>query len=169
MKYNYLMAARRQETTSWEDSVTDLIGWLRDGLQTGRPEEYDQLAELSAAGIYIVYLSGAPVYVGKTSRSGKIRLRELVTDRRSHTFNNKLVREELSKKLNVVLKTLGPKKEAELITNGRISKNELAALQDKINSRIRQYYRFKFLPAPPDKLSQYEHFAIAVLNPAAND
>jgi hypothetical protein len=158
------------ETASfrWDRSILELSSWLRTQVYSVGAVEYDRLNDLSGPGIYVVYDKQTPVYVGKTTRTGKTRLRELVSDWRSHTFNNKLMKEYLSKYLHHKVTTLGPKMEDQLVRKGDITREKIVEIQDQVNKFIRRHYRFAFFHLNED-LSRYEHFVIAVLAPDHND
>jgi hypothetical protein len=54
---------------------------------------FDEINSLNKCGIYLIFDESELLYLGMTKRKGKNRLREMTTDYRSHTFNNKLLAE----------------------------------------------------------------------------
>ena len=147
----------------------DLAAWLSRAITGKTPVSYAQLTDTSEPGIYFVFERSTPVYVGKTGRTGKDRLRELVSDRRSHTLNGKLVAQYLSKKLSKPIRRVGPKTEQKLIGEGCITGEDIARIQREVNKDIRSRFRFLFCPVAVDQMTSREHFAIAVLDPSYND
>jgi hypothetical protein len=56
---------------------------------------FKEITKVDTQGVYIIYESEMILYVGKATRSDKVRMRELAADFRSHTFNRKLLSERL--------------------------------------------------------------------------
>lgn len=59
---------------------------------------YSEIASIKEQGLYLIADRKGIIYVGKTSRSGRLRMRELTADFRSHTLNRKLPSVRLRKK-----------------------------------------------------------------------
>lgn len=149
-------------------TVEDLLSKLNDA--TSSPLlDYGQVKKINICGLYIIYEGDQIIYVGKTDRNGKIRLRELATDYRSHTLNRKLFHLVLNAHLKLELPPLNKESKKQLISNGIISENDFINLQSQINFKIKNHLRFKFYHIEGKDLLRLEHFAIAVLNPKMND
>ena len=116
----------------------------------------------------MVYSDDVVVYAGKTTRSGKIRLREMAADYRSHTLNRRLMLAELNNRYGLNRAALENSAKKELIASGVITKEQFKAAQRSVNNTVRGAFRFKFLEEEKE-LDSLEHFAIAVLRPLYND
>lgn len=78
--------------------------------------EYNRAKEITQKCIYIVYDEGLKIiYIGKTGRTGKLRLREMSSDYRSHSLNKKLLKLELEKYLKTNLNSLTDKTKNRLL------------------------------------------------------
>ena len=80
---------------------------------------FKEITKIDIQGIYIIYEAEKILYVGKTTRSGKVRMRELAADFRSHTFNRKLLSERF-KDLGFVFETLKNELKKEWIQNEKL-------------------------------------------------
>ena len=148
------------------------IEYLTRELQNALSKEFlnfEQTKQISDFGIYLIFQNEKVIYVGKTNRSGKTRLRELASDYRSHTLNKKILQILLSKVLKVEFPPLKKETKRQLIDDGILSEEQFKNLQSKVNKLIKSDLRFKFYPTKLDEIIQIEHFAIAVLNPKMND
>jgi len=150
-----------------EKCISELTAKLQEGLKLPL-ENFNQLENIKSNGLYIVYRKNKVIYVGKTTRSGKIRLREMASDYRSHTLNRKLLKDHLQRKLDIQIEPLGNKSKAELIKNGKIKEIDFKKYQKEVNTTIKKNFRFRFIEET-NNLTQLEHFAIAILNPQYND
>lgn len=131
--------------------------------------DYQATKQIKSSGVYFIFYQQEIIYIGKTNRTGKLRLRELAADYRSHTLNRKLLRELLSKVLQRDLPPLKKSSKKELIESGIISEIKFSFLQNTINNRIKKDMQFKFIDLPANEVLALEHFAIAVLEPKMND
>ncbi len=52
---------------------------------------YSQICEVDRQGLYIIFDDNEILHIGKTNRTGKVRMQELAADFRSHTFKKKLL------------------------------------------------------------------------------
>lgn len=130
---------------------------------------YSQICEIDYRGLYIIFDDTEILYVGKTNRTGKVRMQELAADFRSHTFNKKLLSKRF-KDFGFVFEILTKETKKEWIDNGTITKENFKAHQREVNQYIRQKLKFKFLKEQDErKLISVEHFAIGVLVPVYND
>ena len=130
---------------------------------------YTQICEVDHQGLYIIFDNKEILYIGKTNRTGKVRMQELAADFRSHTFNKKLLSKRF-KDLGFVFEVLKKETKKEWIDNGTITKEDFKAHQKEINQYIRTKVKFKFYKEQDQrKLISLEHFAIAVFNPSHND
>jgi hypothetical protein len=130
---------------------------------------YTQICEVDHQGLYIIFDDEEILYIGKTNRTGKVRMQELAADFRSHTFNKKLLSKRF-KDLGFVFEVLKKETKKEWIDKGTITKEDFKAHQKEVNQYIRQKLKFKFYKEQDErKLISLEHFAIAVFNPAHND
>jgi GIY-YIG catalytic domain len=131
---------------------------------------FEESKELKSCGIYIVYNEEEEIiYIGKTGRDGKTRLRELASDYRSHTFNKKLLKEKLDSFLETNGLRLTNKTKEQLIVGETISRQGFSDLQKEVNEVIKKRYKFRFYEVEASKLTETEHFFIAVVNPRFND
>ncbi len=130
---------------------------------------YTQICEADHQGLYIIFDDSEILYIGKTNRTGKVRMQELAADFRSHTFNKKLLSKRF-KDLGFVFEVLKKETKKEWIDKGTLTKEDFKAHQKEINQYIRQKLNFKFFKEQDErKLISLEHFAIAIFNPAYND
>jgi hypothetical protein len=151
-----------------EERISVLTDELRKALNS-KIMTFDQTKDAISCGIYLVYLDDKIIYVGKTSRTGKIRLRELASDYRSHTLNRKLLRLFINKELNVNLSPLTNSSKQKMIKDGIVSNKDFLIFQNTVNYFIKNELRFKYWITDPDKVSALEHFAISIFNPEFND
>jgi len=129
---------------------------------------YSDLRGVTDRGIYLVYGDNIVVYVGKTTRSGRIRLREMASDYRSHTLNRKLMLAELNTRFRLGRTTLKNSAKKELVASGLMTEDQFKSTQRIVNNTVREVFRFKFI-GEEEELDSLEHFAIAVLRPLYND
>jgi len=133
-------------------------------------QQFEEVKNFSKSCIYLVLNEkDKVVYVGKTGRTGKLRLREMSTDYRSHTLNRKLLKPRVEKFLKSKIASLSNKSKQQLIESNQINEVEFKDLQKEINTRIKERFKFKLYPTAKNKLSQLEHFLISVYNPIFND
>ncbi|HEY1018667.1 MAG TPA: hypothetical protein VGE25_06710 [Sediminibacterium sp.] len=131
--------------------------------------DYHSICKMSEQGLYIIFDKSQILYIGKTTRTGKIRMQELAADFRSHTFNRKLLGERF-RELGFVFTVLHNKTKKEWIDKDIITESAFREQQQVINTFIRESLHFKFLSVTDSNwLTLLEHFAIAVLNPKHND
>ncbi len=130
---------------------------------------YAEIARRKEQGLYLIAGQKSIIYVGKTTRSGQLRMRELAADFRSHTLNRKLLSEHLrTVGLEVTGLTTGIKQQ--WIAAAVLTEEEFREHQATINTLIRTQLSFRFLPVTDSAaLGRLEHFAIAVLDPFYND
>ena len=130
---------------------------------------YPQICEVDHQGLYIIFDDNEILYIGKTNRTGKVRMQELAADFRSHTFNKKLLSKRF-KDLGYVFEVLKKETKGEWIDKGTLTKEDFKAHQKEVNQYIRQKLKFKFHKVQDErKLIRLEHFAIAVFNPSQSD
>jgi hypothetical protein len=153
----------------YNTELKKLISWTRKTLGKALLfRTYAELMQQTKPGMYIVFDGVRAIYVGKTTRSGKVRVSEMASDYRSHTLNKKLLTSLL---IGAKVINKGPLKresKVELISRGKISKKGFRTAQARVNSRIRNSFRFIFIPCK-SHLSRLEHWTIALLNPRFND
>lgn len=149
-------------------TINDLIAKLNEATSTNYLN-YDQVKKIENCGLHIIYQTDQIIYVGKTDRNGKVRLRELAADYRSHTLNRKLLHIVLNTHLKQELPPLNKESKRRLISDGIISENDFLSLQAQINYQIKNDFKFQFYHIEGKDLLRLEHFAIAVLNPKMND
>ncbi len=130
---------------------------------------YEQTKQLTSSGIYLVYRGDEVIYVGKTTRNGKTRLREMAADYRSHTLNRKLLRRMLNEKLKVNIPPMRKTTKKKLVEDGIISEEQFRLMQGKVNGFVKEVLKFRYYAISEDRLPELEHFAIALLNPEMND
>ena len=130
---------------------------------------YPEICKVDRQGLYIIFDDHEILYAGKTNRTGKIRMQELASDFRSHTFNKKLLTARF-KDLGFVFEVLKNETKKLWIEQGTISKEDFKAHQREVNIYIKKSLKFKFYKEQnKEKLISLEHFAIAILNPMYND
>ena len=132
---------------------------------------YSQMLDNSCNGLYFIFKQSELIYIGKTNREGKKRIRELGSDFRSHTLNRKLLAEELnllfqSGEQRFVLKNNTKKY---LIDSGKLSVEEFSEIQIKVQNVIKQQLRFKFYNFDEINLERMECFLIGFMNPTYNN
>jgi hypothetical protein len=130
---------------------------------------FDEIIHIEKPGIYIISnRAGEFLYVGKTARAGKIRMKELAAHFLSHSFNNKLMLEELLN-MNYVVNRLTRKWRIELIETNKIPLDIFASVRKVIRNKVRTEFQFQFYEKESFTLGLYEHFFISVLAPHYND
>jgi len=153
-------------------NINDRIEHLKSELNKAISSElmtYEKTKQITTSGIYLIYNKSEVIYVGKTNRNGKTRLRELASDYRSHTLNRKIFRSLLSTVLKYDFPPLNKETKHRLISGGILSEQAFLKLQAKVNDMIKTELRFRFYSIESDKITELEHFAISVLNPKMND
>ncbi|KAF2327391.1 GIY-YIG nuclease family protein [Flavobacterium daemonense] len=130
---------------------------------------YEQIKSITTCGIYVIYENEKVIYVGKTDRTGKVRLRELASDYRSHTLNRKLLRKLISEFLKIDFPPMNKETKSRLIAGKIMSEDNFTKLQKQVNDFIKSDLKFKFYSTEPEKIARLEHFTIAILNPEMND
>jgi len=148
--------------------VNKLCKWINGNLNESQQTKHGGLKKRNKPGIYIVYDGKNPIYVGRTSRTGRIRLSEMVSDYRSHTLNRKLMKEKINNDLKLGIKSLKNDTKEELIQQGKISRSDFEAIQRDVNTKIKNMFKFLFIPCE-NELIRMEHWLIALLNPQYND
>ncbi|MBU4501612.1 MAG: hypothetical protein KKA79_03410 [Nanoarchaeota archaeon] len=151
-----------------KNQIKKLERKLQDVLKS-ELKDFSEIKGLNKSGLYLIFEGTEIIYVGKTEREGKMRLREMVSDYRSHTFNKKLLKKHLEKKYEFELKSLKKDSKKELISQGILNEDEFKKAQRKINNYIKEKLKFKFIEIEDDDLISIEHFAIAILKPIYND
>jgi len=145
-----------------------LVGQLK--LALAEPtNKFNEISDLRKQGLYIIYQEESIIYIGKTGRNGKIRLREMTSDYRSHTLNRKLLKEHFEKKHGLTLEKFNQKTKENLITQTILTLEQFKEGQRHINNYIRSELGFKFYEFENPELASLEHFAIAIFNPIYND
>jgi hypothetical protein len=124
---------------------------------------YSQMLDNSCNGLYFIFKQSELIYIGKTNREGKKRIRELGSDFRSHTLNRKLLAEEL----NLLFPSGEPR--FVLIDSGKLSVEEFSEIQIKVQNVIKQQLRFKFYNFDEINLERMECFLIGFMNPTYNN
>lgn len=130
---------------------------------------FEQTKKILECGIYMIYSNDNVIYIGKTNRNGKTRLRELGADYRSHTLNRKLLRELISETLKTDFPPLRKDTKHKLISGGILSEEQFIGLQKRVNEQVKNEFRFRFYATESDRVIELEHFAISVFNPKMND
>lgn len=128
---------------------------------------FENVKNIQSSGVYVVLCNKGLLYVGKTTREGRKRLREMASDFRSHTLNRKLTKELLNREYGLQLKRLRNDDKGALISSKKVTEKQFAKAQKEVNSTIKSM-RIKFIEASERNLTDVEHFAIAVLSPKYN-
>jgi hypothetical protein len=130
---------------------------------------YPEIARMKEQGLYLIAGQKGIIYVGKTSRSGKLPMRELAADFRSHTLNRKLLSEHL-RTVGLEVTGLTPDIKQQWIAAAVLTEGEFREHHATINTLIRTKFSYHFLPITDSAaLGRLEHFAIAILDPIYND
>ncbi len=151
-------------------SIEQRIEWLKRELDQAINStflNYSDLMTINEMGVYIVMNDDEILYVGKTTRAGKIRLRELAADFRSHTFNKKMLVEHFYK-LGYNIPRLNKTTKNKLIESSIMDLKQFQEAQKNVNANIKEL-KFKFHATRNVELDNIEHFAISVLKPLFND
>ncbi|GAA0524763.1 hypothetical protein [Chitinophaga japonensis] len=156
--------------------INERINWLNNHLLQALNSPtllYNDVLTVKSDGLYIIFKEPDSstreyLYVGQTSRKGKIRMRELASDFRSHTFNKKLL-EQRFREIGMQIGVLSNKVKAEWIKSGIISEEDFRTHQRYVNSLIKTSLKFKFYEYKYTDILSLEHFATAVLHPFYND
>lgn len=154
------------------DHIPPRIQFLQGQLQLALAQptmKFDAISTLNAQGLYIIFHGEIIIYIGKTGRNGKIRLREMTSDYRSHTLNRKLLKEHFEKVLGLTLEKFNQKTKENLITEAILNLEQFIEGQRQINNFIRSELGFKFYEFENPELASLEHFAISIFNPKYND
>lgn len=130
---------------------------------------YPEICKVDHQGLYIIFDDKEILYVGKTNRTGRVRMREVGSDFRSHTFNKKLLAIRF-RDLGFVFEVLKKETKKQWIKEGIISIEDFKAHQKEVNLHIKRSLKFKFHEEQDEqKLICLEHFSIAIFNPVHND
>ena len=153
-----------------EEKINKLKGQLKQLLNSDL-RTFDNLKTLTSKGVYAIYENKEffPIYLGKTGREGKNRIREIAGNYDSHVLNKKLLIKRLNEKYNLNLKRLDLKGKGELIKNEKVSEERFINTQKEINEYVKANLRVKFIELSKKEIIPFEHFAIGVLNPDCND
>ena len=153
-----------------EEKINKLKGQLKQLLNSDL-RTFDNLKTLTSKGVYAIYENKEffPIYLGKTTRKGKNRIREIAGNYDSHVLNKKLLIKRLNEKYNLNLKRLDLKGKGELIKNEKVSEERFINTQKEINEYVKANLRVKFIELSKEEIIPFEHFAIGVLNPDCND
>lgn len=155
----------KETITSYSASLTALL----EQAVSSETLSFKQIRKIDYQGLYIIFDDKEVLYIGKTNRTGKVRMQELAADFRSHTFNKKLLSKRF-RDLGFVFEVLKKETKKEWIDKGAITIESFKAHQKEVNQYIREQLKFKFLNIADERqLISLEHFAIAVLNPSHND
>lgn len=95
-------------------------------------------------------------------------MRELVSDFRSHTFNQKLMTQRL-REMNMAIHVLSNDIKKKFIEQKIMAKEDFIGRQQHVNKTIRSTFRFKFHEYKYTDILVFEHYAIAILGPLYND
>jgi hypothetical protein len=132
---------------------------------------YSQMLANTKFGLYFVFRQSELIYIGKTNREGKKRIREMGSDFRSHTLNRKLLAEELNlffddKEQRIAINN---KSKKHFIDTGKLSENQFGEFQIKVRSIVKQQLHFKFYDFDETNLAGMECFLIGFLSPTYNN
>ncbi len=133
-----------------------------------RPITFNKVNCLNSSGVYAILENNEIIYIGKTTRYGKKRLREMASDYRSHTLNRKRMIELLNKEYELNLMVLKNDDKDKLINNGTLTRNQFENIQKAVNKTIKDEFHIKFLELGGREMTDLEHFAIGVLSPKYN-
>ncbi len=154
------------------NEIEKKITTLRDGLRkllSCKPITFNNVKCLNSSGVYAVLRNNKIIYVGKTTRYGKKRLREMTGDYRSHSLNRKLMTELLNKNYRLDLMRLKNNDKGKLIRSKKLTKKQFESTQKEVNKQIKEEVQIKFIEASGREMTNLEHFAIGVLDPRYND
>jgi hypothetical protein len=129
---------------------------------------FDQVKCLNSSGVYAVLKNKKVIYIGKTTRYGKKRLREMTGDYISHSLNRKLMTELLNKNYKLNLARLRNDDKETLIKEKKLSGAQFEATQKEVNKKIKAEFQIKFIEVSGREMTNLEHFTIGVLSPKYN-
>lgn len=156
-------------TMKHESQLNILIKDLHN-VEDSKTIGYNEAKLMNTQCVYIVKNSvDEIVYVGRTGRTGKLRLREMGTDFRSHTLNRKLLKSKLNSLLENTLDTLQNSTKNELICHNRLTLPEFQEAQQYVNKQIKDTCKFILYQVDQERLNEVEHFFISVFKPRYND
>ncbi|MES2829226.1 MAG: hypothetical protein V4687_13775 [Bacteroidota bacterium] len=146
--------------------------WLRKRLEEALNQPFISFSEVISKyemGIYLIYDKKELLYIGMTTRPGHNRIKEIIAGFKKHTFNRKLMAQQFRHRGYTmhVLSTKNHKRD--WIENGLISTDEFKEVQQEVNQKIKQTFRFKFYEFKYFNIEFLEHYAIATLQPLYND
>jgi hypothetical protein len=153
-------------------TIQQRIIFLQEHLDTAlatATKKFTEISELKKQGLYIIFKGDNIIYIGKTTRNGKTRLREMTSDYRSHTFNRKLLKEHFENKLGQTLSKFNKETKNALVAEAILTLEEFMDGQQSVNNYIRTELGFKFYEFENPELLSLEHFAISIFNPKYND
>jgi hypothetical protein len=148
------------------------IAYLEEHLTlalAGIAKRFNEISLLKKQGLYIIFKKDEIIYIGKTGRNGKTRLRELTSDYRSHTFNKKLLQEHFEIRLGYILPKFNKKTKSTLVSQEVLTLEQFIEGQQSVNNYIKSQLEFKFYEFENNDLESLEHFAISIFNPKYND
>ena len=127
------------------------------------------MRQIEKPGLYMVIEGDEVIYIGKTGRTGNIRLTEMATDYRSHTLNRKLLKIHLERALGQSLVAFNKDTKKNMIESNTLQKEQFILGQKAVNQIVTSLLKYKFYEIPLEELTSLEHFAIAILKPKYND
>ena len=151
-----------------QKKINKLKGQLKQLLNSDL-RTFDNLKTLTSKGVYAIYKNKEffPIYLGKTTRKGKNRIREIAGNYDSHVLNKKLLIKRLNEKYNLNLKSLRSKEE--LIKNEKVSEKQFKDTQKEIKKYVEENLEGRYIELSEKEIIPFEHFAIGVLKPNYND
>jgi len=154
-----------------EELFLKRMNYLKNMLEKALHEpflNFSQISLIDEMGLYLIYDDAELLYIGMTTRDGCVRLGEMCSGYRSHTFNRKLLAQHF-RGLGHEMHVVNPKTFHKLwIETEIISKSDLKEAQRAVNNKIRQRLRFRFYKTRDIQLEHLELFAIATLQPLYN-
>lgn len=156
--------------TMKHESQLDILIKDPHNVEDSKPNGFHQAKLINTQSLYIVNNSvDEIVYVGNTGRTGKLRLREMGTDFRSHTSNRKLLKSKLNSLLENILDLLQNSTKNELKSHNRLTLAEFRKAQQYVNKQIKDTYKFILYQVDQERLNEVEHFFNSVFKPRYND
>jgi hypothetical protein len=130
---------------------------------------FSEIINITDMGLYLIYDNKELLYVGMTTRGGNLRLSEIASSFRSHTFNRKLLAEHF-RGLNYNMHALNPKTYRKLwIETNLITIDDFRSAQRQVNHYIKSGLKYRFYETRYVNLPSIEHYAMATLQPLYND
>ena len=156
---------------NYETKLKELTEQLKISLKNPL-KRFDEVKDIEANGIYIVYKGGILLYVGSTTKKGHKRMGDLISFWDNHTLHKKLLKEKLGVNKLIWCKKgeVSPYSKKQLIKDGKFTEEQFKKTDEETIELIKTF-KFRFIDMTSKKskdIKNFEHFTIAVLDPLYN-